>query len=48
MWDDYVEPNWNDPVSLRACARRLPIRGVQMAAEVQIADVDAGHARSIF
>jgi hypothetical protein len=29
----YIEPDWNDPESLRACAARLRLQATQMAVE---------------
>jgi hypothetical protein len=32
--DDYVEPDWTDPASLRACAARLKQHAAKMAIEM--------------
>jgi hypothetical protein len=32
--DDYIEPDWTDPVSLRHCAERLKMQAAKMATEL--------------
>jgi hypothetical protein len=32
--DDYVEPDWTNPASLRACAERLKMQAARMATEM--------------
>jgi hypothetical protein len=34
MDDSYVEPRWDDPASLRACAERLKAQAAKMAVEM--------------
>jgi hypothetical protein len=34
MDDTYIEPNWQDPASLRHCAERLKMQAAKMAVEM--------------
>jgi hypothetical protein len=34
MDDTYIEPRWDDPASLRACAERLKAQAARMALEM--------------